>query len=474
MKINHIIILGFVLVVLISIGVGSYVSFKNIEDLLVKETFNKLDIEAQNKELEVFTLLETQIANLRYLSQDPTIVGLTEIMVDPEGIYPEDEQWAAQRKLKRQLVNFGDFYGGSGLTGGAYADIMIADLEGFMWIGSYGPDEGGNEFDTEWFQKGIKSLYLGDISYNPTMFQTTQIAANPILNSEGKIIGALQLETNVRGLNQIISQRGFESDSGETYLVNSKKIMVTDSRFITNAQGNQVIDTILVNELITSSENVLRKKHLDYRGIEVFGSAHKFGGDIQIRDKDLESLINNLNWLIVGEIDVEEVYEKINSSRNEFLFTGVILALIVSIAAFFTARKVSQPIIYLTEKVDKITRGNLEIQLEESDISEINKLVESLNRILASMKLAILRTGVSKKEVGIGNHSADIPAQEKVSKPLKKIEAPVQDEKPSKSIPVPKLLKKDPFNKKKLSKKQNTLKNIKEASEGELNKNEKN
>ncbi len=52
--------------------------------------------------------------------------------------------------------------------------------------------------------------------------------------------------------------------------------------------------------------------------------------------------------------------------------------------------------------MDSITRGELSIQLEKSNIFEVQNLINSLNRILATMKLAILRTGLSKSDIGIG------------------------------------------------------------------------
>ena len=67
--------------------------------------------------------------------------------------------------------------------------------------------------------------------------------------------------------------------------------------------------------------------------------------------------------------------------------------------AFFIARLISKPIKELTQTVDEVTKGKLDVQLSKSNIFEIQNLTNSLNRILASMKLAILRTGVRKEKI---------------------------------------------------------------------------
>ena len=69
---------------------------------------------------------------------------------------------------------------------------------------------------------------------------------------------------------------------------------------------------------------------------------------------------------------------------------------------FLFARIVTNPIKKLTQTVDEVTKGKLDIQLPKSNIKEVQSLTDSLNRILASLKLAILKTGSSAGELGLG------------------------------------------------------------------------
>lgn len=94
------------------------------------------------------------------------------------------------------------------------------------------------------------------------------------------------------------------------------------------------------------------------------------------------------------------------------LFTLATLAL-----ALFTARLVSKPLRQLTESVDEISRGNLRAAFVKSSIDEVQSLTDSLARIIASLKLAVLRTGATTVELGLGEA---LEAKEKAEHEVKK------------------------------------------------------
>ena len=76
------------------------------------------------------------------------------------------------------------------------------------------------------------------------------------------------------------------------------------------------------------------------------------------------------------------------------LIIGVTLVVSIIIAHF-----ISRPIEKLTNNIDEISRGKLDVKLENSEIYEINNLTESLNRVMASLKLAITKVGVKRGEI---------------------------------------------------------------------------
>lgn len=120
--------------------------------------------------------------------------------------------------------------------------------------------------------------------------------------------------------------------------------------------------------------------------------------------------------------EVKELHEAGTSSfkiqrRNIWTFLGGISIFSVIFILGFSYF-ISKSIKKLKNDVDEISQGQLDIQLSNSSIFEIQTLTNSLNRILASLKLAILRTGMSKESIGLGEA---IKAKEEAEKKYQSI-----------------------------------------------------
>lgn len=78
----------------------------------------------------------------------------------------------------------------------------------------------------------------------------------------------------------------------------------------------------------------------------------------------------------------------------------LLLILLVTFAvSFIVSHYIARPLATLTRRIDQISRGDLDVQLDKSEIDEINRLTESLDRVMASLKLAIHKVGVKKEEI---------------------------------------------------------------------------
>lgn len=103
------------------------------------------------------------------------------------------------------------------------------------------------------------------------------------------------------------------------------------------------------------------------------------------------------------------------------LFLILILFITLSVALAISYF-ISMPLVKLTENIDEISKGNLDVELEKSEIYEINNLTNSLDRVMASLKLAINKVGVRKEEIFQDAVKAKEEAEEKYEILLKKID----------------------------------------------------
>jgi PAS domain S-box-containing protein len=103
------------------------------------------------------------------------------------------------------------------------------------------------------------------------------------------------------------------------------------------------------------------------------------------------------------------------------LFLGLIVFITLAVA-FVISYIISMPLVKLTKNIDEISKGNLDVELEKSEIYEINNLTNSLDRVMASLKLAINKVGVRKEEIFQDAVKAKEEAEAKYEILLKKID----------------------------------------------------
>lgn len=88
----------------------------------------------------------------------------------------------------------------------------------------------------------------------------------------------------------------------------------------------------------------------------------------------------------------------IEGFESSFLLIGLIF-LVTFIVSLMISYLITRPLEKLTDNIIEISKGKLDVTLATSEIHEINKLTDSLNRIMASLKLAIHKLGVKKGEI---------------------------------------------------------------------------
>lgn len=96
-------------------------------------------------------------------------------------------------------------------------------------------------------------------------------------------------------------------------------------------------------------------------------------------------------WKLLNIIRINELTASVTSFRNMFIIS-LILGIIVAIAiAVYLARGISGPVQYLTEVANRISHGELDIEVKTKNKDEIGQLADSINRMRASLEAAIIR-----------------------------------------------------------------------------------
>jgi len=169
--------------------------------------------------------------------------------------------------------------------------------------------------------------------------------------------------------------------TGEIYLVNKDGYLLSPSRFTDDVILETKINTKQVNLFLSEylikghSENIEQKPidYPDYRGEKVLG---------------VHFYIPEMQWGLIAEFDIKEVYKPINEQTILFIFIFSVLLLAVLFFAFKISRDITLPIIKLHEGTEEIIKGNLEHKIGIKSKDEIGELSHSFDIMTGKLKKA--------------------------------------------------------------------------------------
>ena len=152
--------------------------------------------------------------------------------------------------------------------------------------------------------------------------------------------------------------------TGESYLINQKKEMITSSRFATHKGKRIVVNTTGVNKAFKTI--TATGIYQDYRDIEVIGSFAPvtYGG---------------FKGVITAEIDSSEVFSSLNKFLRDLLFISIFSFLAIFIAAITIAVRMTRPLRLLKEASARMALGELHQKVEITTTDEIAELTETFN-----------------------------------------------------------------------------------------------
>lgn len=151
--------------------------------------------------------------------------------------------------------------------------------------------------------------------------------------------------------------------TGEVYIVNGDKLMITGSRFIDDAVFKQVVDTEGVRAAFGNGRGTIGI-YPDYRGVSVLGASR---------------YLEELGWVILAEKDVSEAFAPLVYLRNSTFIMGIVGILVLFAAAIFISKGITRPIGKLAVNAQNIAKGNLNEEIRVKSKDEIGSLASSFD-----------------------------------------------------------------------------------------------
>ncbi len=368
MSIKEKLIITFIVIAAIPMFLISVLSFFNAKDSLRQATLSGLNVVAEFKEGEVLLYLEKLKTRNSDFASDGFIRNRLE-NIDNEGAMEmlNTHLLVNKKSLDNDLIL-----------------IDVLDLNGKVRASTEPIRVGSDKSEQQYFKRGERETYIEDIHreedgtlslevYTPLKTREDPFKIIGVLVNHYKveIINTIMTGEMVLGLGAKTQLRGI-GKTGETYLVNQDRIMLSDSLVIEDAAFRQRVDTYPVKKCLEENEEV-NGIWYGYLGVSVVGAS-------------MCLTIGDFTWVLISEQNEAEAFGQVNSLRNLSIIIGTITFLLVGLVAMAIAKSISAPIDALHKGAEAIGKGNLDFKVATDAKDEIGQLSRAFNDMTENLK----------------------------------------------------------------------------------------
>lgn len=355
--------------------VGAY-SYFTAREALIKRTYQQLISLKEEKRTRVEAFFMERERDLKLLSTHDNILDLY-IAFSESGNYRrfEKEGYAlVNKKLISYLSNANVYTSLSlGLPNNIIHSFKIGPSGS---ISGYYSSDLQNTFLQDLYQKAVarKKVVLRDLAKSTLVSDYTSVIASPVYSIDSTLLGVIFLEISDKAINSIMAERISDKglgQTGEVYLVGVDNLLRSSSRFYEKSILSVSYNSHIIDKAQRGESGV--EKTIDYRNQKVL-SAY---GSVNIPD---------LGWVIVAEMDYREAIQLILVLGERILLISVLVFIFLTIGVFILSKKITAPLVRLTESAKGVGDGHLEQTLPIIYHDEIGMLTEVFNRMILQIK----------------------------------------------------------------------------------------
>lgn len=343
----------------------SIISFISADNLLRERVSDQLISESTGRGAAVRSLIDTRIEQVRLMFTN----GVIQSAVQDLASGAEQQKAAYRQDFQLEIESFRQVVGSSA----GLESVRVAGRDGTVLLSSNPSEEGTDLSKDRLFQHAMTTSAL---EFQTVNGQRKAVVAAPIYGRDGpEPIGAVIATMDVAGFDEILLNRKGLGQTGEVYLVNENRTLISESRFIENAAFRTQVDTLAANECFDSGKEVFAR-YPDYRGIPIIGSSY---------------CARDLGFVLLAEIDEAEIFHPITELRDAILAAAIVITGVVVTISVYVSKTISKPIIQLKDAADRISKGDYSHKVESHSGDEVGQLAGQFDM----MRKSVLETNMN-------------------------------------------------------------------------------
>jgi GAF domain-containing protein/HAMP domain-containing protein len=281
--------------------------------------------------------------------------------------------------------------------GGRFEEISLLDGAGQVIVATDPSEVGTQRGNQTYFRRGLEAPFVQRPYYSPSQMRSTVIAARPVSNHDGTIVGVIAGRASMRELHEIMAERTGLGATGETYLVGVDYTLLTPTRF---GERQVYIGTEGVVEAIVRKQNDT-DLYDNYRAAPVVG-AYRWLPELQVA--------------LLAEQEQAEAFRVVYLLLGFIGGVALLSALLAVGASLVITRGISLPLAKLAETATRIAAGELDLAPEIERQDEIGALAGALGAMTRQVRDLIhdLEQRVASRTQELEQRSAHLEAASSV------------------------------------------------------------
>ncbi len=360
MEIKSKLFIIMVSLVIVTLLVTSIISLNSFSTGMISEIRKHLQDNTASTMDKISETMFDRISDIRFLTDRNNV-----ILSDPSPIEKKLEYLNSVLRIDRHNYDLAAIFDNNGKE--------IGDTSNASVIGT---DRSHESF----FKSAVRGLIYFDkvpvISNNSLNHYVIRVAG-PLYATNGKIYGVLLLEFPFSKISQIL-QTGTTLAHTEVNLVsNNGSIMYSSSYDNSNIQKN-LSHLPIFAKIKNSSSSIesLIATNINGQGDALF---------VASKDKGYLDYPGS-GWFLITTQATEQAFSRVLDLRNSFILATILVLSVAIIAVFFVARTISKPITELKEAADKISKGELDLNIKATADDEIGDLAHHLDNMRESIQ----------------------------------------------------------------------------------------
>jgi HAMP domain-containing protein len=344
----------------------TYLSYSKTDQFLEKTLIGSLKGISEIKQKAVETYIKDRLEQIQRISESLFIIGNVTAISELS-----ERRAAADYAVLKETLNrlFG--------KGNQFEEVFAISTGGQVVVSTTQGNEGQSVKDLPYFIKGSENTFIQGIFLSTLTEKPTLVIATPVKKDDGTFVGVLAGRFNLESLYGIIRDYSGLGETGETVLADLRANEVV---ILNPTRHNEKAALELKFELGDTHAGGLQAAAqgksgqgytIDYRGKKVLAVWKHMG---------------QANWGIVTKIDAAEVSAPKDEVRTFIIFMGLFALVVVILLAYLLSAGIVKPIKELTDAANRISKGDVTVQLNIRSKDEIGQLAESFERMIAAIK----------------------------------------------------------------------------------------